>query len=80
MLEIYNGLEVSTRKINANFKIKVNGEFEGRKLNTLVGVYGLIKLVGIDMSNKLIKRAFKSRADKQECKLRRGIRVTFYSN
>lgn len=45
---IYNGLEYTTKEINRTFKIKVNGLFNGKKINTLVGVSGLIKLVGVD--------------------------------
>ena len=50
--DIYNGLEYTTREINRTFKIKVNGLFNGKKINTLVGVSGLIKLVGVEMANK----------------------------
>ena len=50
--DIYNGLEYITREINRTFKIKVNGLFNGKKINTLVGVSGLIKLVGVEMANK----------------------------
>ena len=39
--DIYNGLEYTTKEINRTFKIKVNGLFNGKKINTLVGVYGL---------------------------------------
>ena len=46
--DIYNGLEYTTREINRTFKIKVNGLFNGKKINTLVGVSGLIKLVGVE--------------------------------
>lgn len=42
-------------------------------------VSGLIKLVGIEMANKMIRRAFNGKGDKIECKLRRGIKVVFYS-
>ena len=28
--------------------------------------------------NKFVARAFGSKGDKQECKLRRGLKVTFY--
>lgn len=51
--DIYNGLEYTTKEINRTFKIKVNGLFNGKKINTLVGVSGLIKLVGVEMANKL---------------------------
>lgn len=74
-------LAYSTREINSNFKIKVAG-FNGdtKKLNTLVGVSGLVKLIGEELANKFIKRAFDNirYADKTECKLRRGLKVTFY--
>ena len=34
---IYNGLEYSTKSINRNFRIKVNGIVDGKKINKLVG-------------------------------------------
>lgn len=73
------GLRFTTREINRNFKIKVTGMYEGKKLHTLVGVSGLINLIGdIDLTNRLLDRAFNSTDDKCSCKLRRGIRVDFY--
>ena len=76
---IYNGLEFSTREINENFKIKVHGiNFEGPNMNKLVGVSGLIRLIGVELTNKVLTRAFKSTNDKCECRLRRGLKVTFY--
>lgn len=72
---IYNGLDYTTKEINRNFKIKVNG----KKVNVLVGVSGLIKIVGdIKLVNRLLKRAFNCYGDKEVCKLRRGIKITFY--
>lgn len=47
-----------------NFRIKVNGIVDGKKINTLVGVSGLIKLVGIEMANKMIRRAFNGKVKK----------------
>lgn len=76
---IYNGLLYTTKEINRNFRIKINGIVDGKKINTLVGVHGLIKLVGIEMANKMERRAFNGKCDKMECKLRRGIKVVFYS-
>ena len=38
---IYNGLDYTTKEINRNFKIKVNGIVNGKKVNVLVGVSGL---------------------------------------
>lgn len=47
-LAIYNGLNYTTKEINTNFRIKVNGIVDGKKINTLVGVSGLIKLIGVE--------------------------------
>lgn len=72
-------LKYTTREINRNYKIKVSGLFEGEKINTLVGVSGLLKMVNdIDLTNRLLDRAFACMDDKVCCKLRRGIRITFY--
>lgn len=75
---IYNGLEYTTREINRTFKIKVNGLFNGKKINTLVGVKGLIELIGVEIANKMLRRAFNGTDDKTVCKLRRGIKISFY--
>lgn len=73
-------LNYTTSYINRNFRIKVYGvDNEGRKINKLVGVAGIIALVGIEMLNKLLKRAFSCLLDKCVCKLRRGITVSFYA-
>lgn len=76
---IYSGLLFTTKEINLNFRIKVDyiNEF-GKKVRTLLGVAGLIKLIGVEFVNKFIGRAFKSGLDKTVCKLRRGIRVSLY--
>ena len=51
----------------------------GKKVNVLVGVSGLIKIVGdIKLVNRLLKRAFNCYGDKEVCKLRRGVKITFY--
>ncbi len=72
-------LNYTTKEINRNFKIKVSGhDADGTKIHTLVGVSGLLRLVGDDMANKMLNRAFNTPDDKQVCKLRRGIKVTFY--
>lgn len=72
-------LVYTTREINRNFKIKVTGMYEGKKLHTIVGVSGLINIIGdLNLTNRLLERAFKSTDDKCSCKLRRGIRVDFY--
>lgn len=72
-------LKYTTREINHNYKIKVSGVYEGAKVNTLVGVSGLLRMVNdIELTNRLLDRAFSCMEDKVCCKLRRGIRITFY--
>lgn len=72
-------LAYTTREINRNFKIKVTGMVDGKKVNTLVGVRGLIAYVGdVELVNRLLNRAFGTMNDKEVCKLRRGIRISFY--
>lgn len=76
---IYTGLAYSTKEINFNFRIKVSGVDEnGKKINKLVGVAGLIRLIGIELINKFLGRAFRSKLDKTVCKLRRGLKISFY--
>ena len=72
-------LNYSSKEINQNFKMKVYGRNEeGKKVDTLMGVSGLILLIGVDMMNKQLDRAFRSKEDKCVCKLRRGLQVTYY--
>lgn len=73
-------LKYTTREINANYKIKVSGLFDGKKINTLVGVSGLVRIVAdMELCNRLLDRAFGSLDDKCVCKLRRGIKISFYA-
>jgi hypothetical protein len=75
----YEGLNRAVKEINSTFKIKVNGiNFTGQKMNTLLGVSGLINLIGVELCNILFERAFNCIGDKCVCKLRRGLKVTFY--
>lgn len=72
-------LNYTTRKINRNFRIKVSGiDNNGKKINKLVGVSGAIELIGVEMLNKFLKRAFENMTDCCVCKLRRGIKFSFY--
>jgi hypothetical protein len=79
---IYDGLEYTTKQINSSFKMKVFGKTkDGQKINTLVGVSGLVKLVGTDLANSFVDRAFNTvDDDKCICRLRRGIKITFYNH
>lgn len=74
----YQGLEFDTYEINRDFRIKVSGERNGRKYNTLVGVSGLIDIVGTELANKIIAKAINTLNDKAERKLRTGLKITFY--
>lgn len=72
-------LKYSTKQINRNYKIKVYGTFEGKKVNTLVGVSGFLRMVDdVALCNRLLDRAFNSFEDKCVCKLRRGLKISFY--
>ena len=73
-------LNYTTQEINMNYRIKVFGvnEENGKKLNTLVGVSGLLKLIGAEMFNKMMERREKCMDDVCVCKLRRGLKVSFY--
>lgn len=73
-------LNYTTSEINRNFKIKVFGIVNGKKVNMLVGVSGLLRLLdnATDLTNRLLDRAFASTDDKCVCRLRRGLKVTFY--
>lgn len=74
-----NGLSYSSKDINKNFRIKVSGvDAQGNKVHKLVGVAGAIALIGVEMLNKLLKRAFACMEDVCVCKLRRGIKFSFY--
>lgn len=72
-------LNYTTRQINHNFKVKISGIYEGKKINTLVGVRGLVAMVNdIELTNRLLDRAFRTMEDKVVCKLRRGLKISFY--
>lgn len=69
----------TTSEINKNFRIKVFGyNAEGKKINTLMGVAGILTLIGEELLNKFLTRAFNSMDDVCVCKLRRGLKVSFY--
>lgn len=79
---IYDGLDYTTKEINSTFKIWAYGyNHNGIKIDTLIGVSGLIQLIGIDLTNTLVGRAFNEtiNSDKAICKLRRGLKITFYN-
>lgn len=70
----------NTTQINSNWKIKVAGVFEGQKVNTLVGVRGFLRMVGdTALAERLLDRAFDCMDDVCVCKLRRGLKISFYA-
>ena len=69
----------SSKFINQNFRIKVFGRDEnGKKINTLMGVSGIIRLIGEELFYKFIQRALDCMMDVCVCKLRRGLQVSLY--
>lgn len=69
----------TTSEINKNFRIKVFGyTADGKKINTLMGVAGILALIGEELLNKFLRRAFDCMDDVCVCKLRRGLKVSFY--
>ena len=74
-----NQTTFTTKFINSNFRIKVFGRDEnGKKINTLMGVSGIIRLIGEELFYKFIQRALDCMMDCCVCKLRRGIKVSLY--
>lgn len=79
MKKVAKQLSYSTKWINENFRIKVYGRDEqGRKINTLLGVSGIIRLIGVELFNKFLQRAIDCMMDVCVCKLRRGLQVSLY--
>ena len=72
-------MDYTTTYINSNYIIKVYGfDNEGKRINKLLGVSGLIALIGVELANKFIGRAERSGKDCTVCKLRRGLKVSLY--
>lgn len=45
-------MEYTSKQINRDFRLKVFGFLEGKKINMLVGVSGLLKLIGEELMEK----------------------------
>ena len=74
-----NQTTFTTKFINQNFRIKVFGRTEdGKKINTLMGVSGIIAMIGEELFFKFVQRALDCMLDKCVCKLRRGLQVSLY--
>ena len=79
MAKVKETKQFSSRFINQNFRIKVFGYDEnGKKINTLMGVSGIIKLIGETLFFKFVQRALDCMRDVCVCKLRRGLQVSLY--
>lgn len=73
-------LNYTTSEINRNYRIKVSGiDNQGNRIHKLVGVSGAIELIGVEMLNKFLDRAAACMDDVCVCKLRRGIKFSFYA-
>lgn len=73
-------LSIPVSEINRNYRLKVYGvDTAGHRVNKLVGVSGLIALIGVEMLNKLLARALRCMEDVCHCKLRRGLKISFYN-
>ena len=72
-------MQYTTKFVNQNFRIKVYGRDEnGKRINTLLGVSGIIRMIGVELFNKFIRRALDCMQDVCVCKLRRGLQVSLY--
>ena len=65
--------------INRTFLIKVYGFVNGARVNTLLGVAGALSILG-DLFYRLVARAMRHLGEKGKtvCRLRRGLKITFY--
>lgn len=79
MAKVKETKQFDSKFINQNFRIKVFGYDEnGKKINTLMGVSGIIKLIGETLFFKFVQRALDCMRDVCVCKLRRGFQVSLY--
>lgn len=73
-------IDVTSRELNSNFRVKVYGiDNEGNHIDKAVGFKGAIALIGQELLNKFVERAYNHCSDKEVCKLRRGLVVTLYA-
>jgi hypothetical protein len=79
MAKVKETKQFDSKFVNQNFRIKVFGYDEnGKKINTLMGVSGIIKLIGETLFFKFVQRALDCMRDVCVCKLRRGLQVSLY--
>ena len=58
--------------------MKENLIFTTSEINKNMGVAGILALIGEELLNKFLRRAFSCMDDVCVCKLRRGLKVSFY--
>lgn len=69
----------TSKEINKNYLIKVSGkDAQGNRVNTLVGVAGLLRYIGVERANKYIERANSCLQDVCRCKVYGGLTISFY--
>lgn len=61
--------------MNREFRVKIHG----CGYHTLVGWSGLVKAVGPEIAERTVLLALNSKTDKWTWRLRRGIKLDFYS-
>lgn len=67
-------------EVNKHFKVKVYSCCDkGKTVNSLRGYSGLVDLIGRDLAHKMILNALNDLGDRRIYKLRRGLKITFYS-
>jgi hypothetical protein len=75
-----NDCEDLRKELTKHFKVKVYSTIDkGLTINSLRGYSGLIKLLNKDVAEKLIICSLGSDEQIITYKLRRGLKITFYS-
>jgi hypothetical protein len=72
---VENNGRMLINKVSRNFKIKVYG----LGYNKLVGVFGLLNIIGTDLTLSLLNSALSYPGDVYTVRLRRGLKISFYS-
>lgn len=70
----------TTKQINRDYLINMQEFVDGVRVRHLIGVSTLIELVGVELANKFVGRAYSSGNDVTVCKLRRGLQISFYNH
>lgn len=72
-------MDFTISQINRDFRIVAQDFFNGLRNRRYIGVETLKELVGIDLANKFVHRAYDCGLDSCTCKLRRGLQISFYA-